>query len=214
MPFAAAPAPLTALLSQTEFADDCTIAFNVNLLQISEQIPSVTDHLLETTAAMEVLWIGLQMLGQVVDAVRQNRNLHFGRAGIALMSCILLDHTEFFFFLHDAFSPFCKFNVSLSDRRVKTERTAYDPETGLTSYSVIIPHVAGFVKCFFTFFSTFLFMGKNDILSPLKSMKYRFFCHSFFVKNAGKMSGKLCNVNQKSRFDNFFEKTIDFFFSL
>src|SRR6185312_10648076 len=40
---------------------------------------------------MIVLGVALEMLGKVVDALGQNRDLDFGRAGVALATCMFLD---------------------------------------------------------------------------------------------------------------------------
>ena len=111
MTFAAALHSQIVLLSQSELTDDCTVTLNVNLLEVVEQVSSVTDHLLQTAAAVEVLLVGLQVLGQVVDTGSQNGNLYFGRTGVALVGGIGLNQVELFFFLHGSFhlSVFLRF---------------------------------------------------------------------------------------------------------
>jgi hypothetical protein len=39
------------------------------------------------------------MFGQLLDAARQNRDLHFGRAGIPIMTVIIRNEFGFEFFL-------------------------------------------------------------------------------------------------------------------
>ena len=97
--------PLQVLLSQSELADDSTVTLDVYLLQVVEQVSSVTDHFLKTTAAVEVFLVCLEVGGQVVDAVGQNCDLNLGRTGVSLVSCVLLDESELFVFLH-GISPF------------------------------------------------------------------------------------------------------------
>ena len=104
MTFAAALHSQIVLLSQSELTDDCTVTLNVNLLEVVEQVSSVTDHLLQTAAAVEVLLVGLQVLGQVVDTGSQNGNLYFGRTGVSFVGCVLLDQSEFCVFLHGFFT--------------------------------------------------------------------------------------------------------------
>ena len=89
-----------ALLSQAELADDRAVTLDINLLQVVEQVSSVTDHLLQTAAAVEVLLVGLQVRGQVVDASGQNCDLNLGRTGVSFVSCVLLNDAELFVFLH------------------------------------------------------------------------------------------------------------------
>ena len=98
-----APAPEMLLFSQTEFGNDGAITLDVNLLEIAEEISSVTDHLLKTATAVEVLFVGFEMLGQIVDAGSEDRDLNLGRTRIAFMNGILLDQSLLFFLLHGCF---------------------------------------------------------------------------------------------------------------
>lgn len=88
------------LFSQSQLADDRTVALNIRFLQIVKQISSVTDHFLETATAVEVLFVVLQMCRQIGDPSRQNGNLHFGRTGVTFMGGIGFNEVQFFFFLH------------------------------------------------------------------------------------------------------------------
>ncbi len=94
---------LLTLLSEVQLLDDCTIAVDVNLLQITEEITSVTDHLQKTAAAVVVLHVGLQVLGQVVDAVGQNSDLNFGGTGVTLVDGILGNDCLLFSVGHGSF---------------------------------------------------------------------------------------------------------------
>ena len=49
----------------------------------------MADHLQKTAAAVVILLVHLQMLGQAVDTVGQNSDLNFGGAGVALVSGLL-----------------------------------------------------------------------------------------------------------------------------
>ena len=98
------PLPCHFLLSQTQLADDRAITLDVNLLQVVQKVSSVTDHLLKTAAAVEVLLVGLQVLGQVCDAVGEDRDLNLGRARVSLVGCVLLNQSELFVFLHGFFT--------------------------------------------------------------------------------------------------------------
>ena len=63
----------------------------------------MTDHLQKTAAAVVVLLIGLQMLGQAVDAVGQNSDLYLGRTGVTLVDGILGDDGLLFLVGHGIF---------------------------------------------------------------------------------------------------------------
>ncbi len=94
---------ISLLLSQSELANDRTVTLNVRVLEIIEQVSSVTDHLLKTATAMEILLVSLEVGGQIVDAGSQNCDLNFGRTGISFVGCVLLDQAELFVFLHGIF---------------------------------------------------------------------------------------------------------------
>ena len=49
----------------------------------------MADHLQKTAAAVVVLLVGLQMLGQAVDAEGQNGDLYLGGTGVTLVDGIL-----------------------------------------------------------------------------------------------------------------------------
>ena len=44
---------------------------------------------------MVILNMNLEVPGEMIDALAQQRNLHFGRAGVRLMDSELLDYTFF-----------------------------------------------------------------------------------------------------------------------
>ena len=88
------------LLSQVELSDDRTVTLDVVLLQVAQKVSSVADHLLQTSAAVEILGICLEVLGQVSDSGSQDRDLNLGRTGVALMDGIGLNNLLLFIFLH------------------------------------------------------------------------------------------------------------------
>ena len=60
----------------------------------------MADHLQQTAAGVMVLFVDLQVLGQVSDALGQYRNLDFGGTGVLLVDAVGLDDGSFLFFLH------------------------------------------------------------------------------------------------------------------
>jgi len=91
---------LLKLLSQVQLFDDRAVTLDIGLLQVAQKVSSVTDHLQKAAAAVVVLVIGLQMLGEVVDSVGQKRDLNLGRTGVALVGSILLNNCLLFVFQH------------------------------------------------------------------------------------------------------------------
>ena len=59
------------------------IALGVDALQIIEQTPALADHDQQPAPRVKILFVRAEMVGQVADAFRQDRDLHLGRAGIA-----------------------------------------------------------------------------------------------------------------------------------
>src|SRR5579864_4110239 len=66
-----------ALLTDSEFVDDRAVAFEVGLLQIIEKTAPAADELEQPAAAVVVFGVSLEVLGQIADPVRKQRNLHF-----------------------------------------------------------------------------------------------------------------------------------------
>jgi len=149
-----------ALLSQAELADDRAVTLDVVLLQVVQQTSSVTNHLLQTAAAVEILLVSLEVLGQVSDAVGQDSNLYFRGTCVTLVGSILLDDVEFYFFLHGFFT-FQKIfiYVSLSNRWVNQLLDSLVSENRAHAYDDIIPHFSRFVNTFLkNFYYVYIFL--------------------------------------------------------
>src|SRR5437762_504320 len=71
------------------------------------QIASLDHQLEEPAPRMKILDVGLEVLGEAVDALGQQRDLHLGRPGIVACPLMLLDHLRFLRYLqcHFASSP-------------------------------------------------------------------------------------------------------------
>lgn len=103
------------LLSDVQLFNDGTVALNVHLSQVVEQVSSVTDHFQKAAAAVKVLMVILQMGVEVVDAVGKNRNLNLRGACVAFVRFVLVDNCLFDFFFHD-FSPFLHVKFASAQR--------------------------------------------------------------------------------------------------
>lgn len=109
------------LLSQTEFRDDRAVSFDILLLQIAEQILSVTDHLGQTSLGMEVLRVLFEVFGQNIDPLGEDGDLYLGGAGVAFAGLVLLDQSGFGFFADHNFSPFFSLCRKLRQGQVPPE---------------------------------------------------------------------------------------------
>src|SRR4051812_11691742 len=86
-----ASGPLQWLLPEAELGDEAGIALFVLAAQIVEQRATLVDEHQEPAARMVVLGVGLEVAGQVVDALGEDRDLNFGRTGVALALRMFLD---------------------------------------------------------------------------------------------------------------------------
>jgi hypothetical protein len=73
------------LLAQLELFGDRLVTAHVGRLEIVQQPAALADHHEQPAAGPVILQILLQVLGQVVDPLRQQRDLHVSRTGIALV---------------------------------------------------------------------------------------------------------------------------------
>src|SRR6476620_4138283 len=77
--------------ADAELLDDGLIALVVLAASIVEQLTAQAHHLQKATARVVVLLVRLEVLGQVIDAMRQDRDLHFRRASIVGLGGVRLD---------------------------------------------------------------------------------------------------------------------------
>src|SRR5213078_2049505 len=74
-----------SLLADAQSLDERLIAVRIGGLKELEQPRALADHHQQAPARGEVLLVDLQMLGQVVDLFRDERDLNLGRSGISLV---------------------------------------------------------------------------------------------------------------------------------
>src|SRR5579859_4089303 len=85
------------LLADAELIDDGAIPLVVGLLEVVQQATTAADELQKSAAAVMILRVRFEVLRQVADAVRQERDLHFGRAGIRIVSLVVRYEACFLF---------------------------------------------------------------------------------------------------------------------
>src|SRR5438270_741686 len=89
--------PPTGLAAQAELADESVIPFDVSTLEVVEQAPALRDHLEQPPARVVVLLVSLEVLGQLVDALGEQSDLHLRRAGVAFVRPVLVDDAFLYF---------------------------------------------------------------------------------------------------------------------
>jgi len=73
---------LNKLLAQLELFGDRLVAADIRIGQIIQQTAALADHQQQSATGAVILLGRLQMLGQMVDAVREQRDLHVGRTRV------------------------------------------------------------------------------------------------------------------------------------
>ena len=86
------PFDLPKLFTKTEFLYDCTVAFDILLLEVVKKVSSLTNHLVHTAAAVVVVVIVLQVLSELIDSGSENRDLNFGRTGVFFCNMIFTSY--------------------------------------------------------------------------------------------------------------------------
>lgn len=74
-----ADAQTPGLAADAELGDEGLVAGLILALDVIEQGAALRHHLQQSTAGMVVLHVGLEMLGEVGDALREDGHLNLGR---------------------------------------------------------------------------------------------------------------------------------------
>ena len=72
-----------SLPTETELRDERSVPLDVVALQVVQEATTATDEHEQPTARVVVLLVDLQVLREVVDALREDRHLHLGQIGRA-----------------------------------------------------------------------------------------------------------------------------------
>ena len=85
-------------MTELELLGDGLIARGVRAVQVIQQAAALADHHEETTAGAVVLGVLLQVLGEFVDTLGEQGNLHVSRACVLLVETEIVDQFRFRFF--------------------------------------------------------------------------------------------------------------------
>src|SRR5690606_5810321 len=91
------PPSAKLLFPQTQLLDQVVVPRQVLLLEIGQQAAALVHHHQKTTTGVIVLVVLLEVLGQVADALGEDRDLDFRRPGIALPLVVVLDDSLLLF---------------------------------------------------------------------------------------------------------------------
>src|SRR5690242_16142522 len=88
------PPVRSELSAQAKLLDQGAIALEVRALQIVEHPAPAPDELQQAATRVVVLRVRPQMLGELVDAGREERDLHLRRPGVGPAPAVLADDLE------------------------------------------------------------------------------------------------------------------------
>src|ERR1700761_2042076 len=84
------------LLADAQLADDVPVAVRIVRLEIIEQAAALAYQHQQAATRSMVFRVGLEMFGQLANALAQDRDLHFRAAGVGVMSAKARDNVGFF----------------------------------------------------------------------------------------------------------------------
>src|SRR5918995_2199 len=83
-PGAGVPASIMGLPTETELADQLAVAVEVGGLHVAQQTAALSDQHQQAATRVMVLAVKTQVLGELVDALSQQRHLDRGRSGVGV----------------------------------------------------------------------------------------------------------------------------------
>src|SRR5829696_2782800 len=92
------------LRAETKILNDLSVAVDVGALQVVQQAAALAHHLEQAAAAVMVLRVRAEVRRQVVDPLREDRDLHARRTRVGLVPTVLLE-CRCFFESHVVYSP-------------------------------------------------------------------------------------------------------------
>lgn len=88
----------TGLFTDAQLSDDIEIPLRIFTSDVVEQTSATTDQTQQAATRGIILAMGSHVLGQPIDALGQDGNLHLGRAGIGVRLLMLADYLCFSLF--------------------------------------------------------------------------------------------------------------------
>ena len=76
--------------------DQPLVGLKVFFLEIQQKPSTPAYQLEQTSPGMEILFVGLQMPGQLIDSIRHDGDLDLGGAGVLVVTTVVLDDFCFF----------------------------------------------------------------------------------------------------------------------
>src|SRR4051794_9098747 len=97
--------PALRLAAQAELLDQGAVALEILALQVVQEAAAPSDELEQAATRVVVVLVRAEVLGQLVDALGQHRDLDLGRAGVRLVLAELPDMLQLLFLREGHLSP-------------------------------------------------------------------------------------------------------------
>lgn len=87
---------MSELVPEAQGLDDLPVVVDIRALQVVEETAPLSHHLEEPTTSVVVLFVGAEVVRQIIDALGEQRDLNASRSTVSLMRPIFLDGRAFF----------------------------------------------------------------------------------------------------------------------
>jgi hypothetical protein len=84
------------LVPEAQFLDDLPVCVDIRTPQVVQETFPTSDHLEESTTAVVVLLVKVEVIPQIFDPRGEQRDLNAGRSTVGLMRPVFLDGRAFF----------------------------------------------------------------------------------------------------------------------
>jgi hypothetical protein len=78
-------------VTETKIRNESPIPLQIGLLEVFKEAPAAANHLQETSAAMVILLVAVEVAPKVIDSGREEGNLDRSAATILFVQLVLLD---------------------------------------------------------------------------------------------------------------------------
>src|ERR1043166_2672500 len=83
------------LFANLEFFNEFGVSAGIGLSDVGQEATTVAHQLEQSLTGVKILLVGLQMIGEVGDALSQKRHLNFGGAGVFVVMRVRRDYLFF-----------------------------------------------------------------------------------------------------------------------
>lgn len=83
--------PPKVLLSEVESFDDGPVSFDIDFLQILQQLATFSDQTQKGALRTEIVLVAFEVIGKVADTIGKQRDLTLWRAGIGVRLPVLTE---------------------------------------------------------------------------------------------------------------------------